>query len=307
VIVTVTPNPSIDRTVLLGRLERGALNRATGVTAEAAGKGLNVARALRQNGVDTLAVFPLAEESAAAYLSLLDGAVPTMAVPVAGSVRVNLSLLESDGTITKVNEPGPVLAEGDASALVRAADVPDAQWIVGCGSLPPGMPSVFYAELVALRSGRRRVAIDTSGAPLREAVQARPDLVKPNVAELEELAGSALPTLGGVCDAAASLVAEGVATALVSLGADGALLVDGSGAAHAEARVRDVVNTVGAGDALLAGYLASDGGRSGLRMAVAWSAAAVRSAGTLMGSLLEEDMAAVTMAERIDRSRVLHR
>jgi 1-phosphofructokinase len=62
VIVTVTPNPSIDRTVLLGRLERGALNRATGVTAEAAGKGLNVARALRQNGVDTLAVFPLAEE-----------------------------------------------------------------------------------------------------------------------------------------------------------------------------------------------------------------------------------------------------
>lgn len=136
-IATVTPNPSIDRTVSVDRLERGGLHRASSVRMEAAGKGLNVSGALRRHGIDTLAVFPLASATAELYLGLLDGALPTLTVPVPGSVRVNLTLLEPDGTVTKVNEPGPALSGADATALLDAAADVSADWLVGCGSLPP--------------------------------------------------------------------------------------------------------------------------------------------------------------------------
>ncbi|HYN69484.1 MAG TPA: 1-phosphofructokinase, partial [Candidatus Eisenbacteria bacterium] len=137
-IVTVTPNPSIDRTIHIDRLERGALIRAGVATSEAAGKGLNVARALAGQGVETLAVLPMARESAPAYLALLQDEVRIEAVPVAGSVRVNISLVEPDGTVTKVNEPGPPLAPAEVDAiLVAVSSAPPASWVVGCGSLPP--------------------------------------------------------------------------------------------------------------------------------------------------------------------------
>src|SRR5207245_4191978 len=113
VIVTVTPNPSIDRTIEIGRLERGALIRARRSSAEAAGKGLNVSCALAAEGVVTVAVLPLAAETATTYLGLLAEATPIAAVPITGSIRINLSLIEADGTVTKVNEPGPALGAAD--------------------------------------------------------------------------------------------------------------------------------------------------------------------------------------------------
>lgn len=306
-IATVTPNPSIDRTVSVDRLERGGLHRASSVRMEAAGKGLNVSGALRRHGIDTLAVFPLASATAELYLGLLDGALPTLTVPVPGSVRVNLTLLEPDGTVTKVNEPGPALSGADATALLDAAADVSADWLVGCGSLPPGAGEDFYARLARLRSDRRRVAIDSSGTALELAIEARPDLLKPNLLELEGLAKRPLDTLGDVQAAAEDIVAAGVAAVLVSLGADGAMHVDAGGATHAEARVELVGNAVGAGDALLAGYLAAGGGREALPTAVAWSATAVRSRGTLMEAVHADDAASVTVSDEIDRSRVLHR
>lgn len=306
-IVTVTPNPSIDRTVSVDRLERGGLHRASSVHMEAAGKGLNVSGALRRHGIETVALFPLAAATANLYLGLLDGAVPTLTVPVPGSVRVNLTLLEPDGTVTKVNEPGPALSAADATALLDAAAEVPADWLVGCGSLPPGVGVDFYARLARLRSDRRRVAIDSSGPALGLAVQARPDVLKPNLLELEGLAGRSLHTLGDVEAAAGDIVGAGVPTLLVSLGADGALHVDAGGAAHAEAHVDRVGNAVGAGDALLAGYVAAGGGRGALPTAVAWSVAAVRSRGTLMDAVNAEDAASVTVSDEVDRSRVLRR
>jgi len=133
VIVTVTPNPSIDRTLEIDRLERGALVRARRSTAEAAGKGVNVSCALAAQGVATVAVLPLAEYSAATYLRLLGNATRVAAVPIAGSIRTNVSVVEADGTLTKLNEPGPELTSDDVDAiLVAASTVADATWIVGC-------------------------------------------------------------------------------------------------------------------------------------------------------------------------------
>ena len=305
-IVTVTPNPSIDRTIQIDRLERGHLIRARSATSEAAGKGLNVAIALATEGVETSAVLPLAAESATVYLSLLADAVPISAVPIKGATRLNVSLVEPDGTVTKVNEPGPVLEPADVDAIITAASaVAGAGWIVGCGSLPPGAPIDFYARLVALASPEKRIAVDTSGAALGAAICAGATLVKPNSAELEELVGRKLSTVGDAVTAAREVVARGCPTVLVSLGADGAVFVDARTASHAEASVDDVANTVGAGDALLAGFLAAGGGPDALPVAIAWSVAAIRSPGTRMRAVTAADRAAVTVHQRIDAARRL--
>jgi 1-phosphofructokinase len=305
VIVTVTPNPSIDRTIRLDRLVPGGLNRAHSATSEAAGKGVNVSYALATEGVETLAVLPLAAQSAVQYLGLLADAVPVSAVPIAGAMRVNASIIESDGTVTKVNEPGPPLASSDADAIVNAAaSATRAGWVVGCGSLPPGAPRDFYGRLARLSTADRRVAIDSSGDALAAAT-ARVALVKPNREELQELVRRPLVTLGEVMVAARELIAQGCGAVLVSLGADGALYVDSAAASHAEARVADVANPVGAGDALLAGFLAAGARAAALPVAVAWAVAAVRSPGTRMRAVTEADRAAVIVHERIDASRRL--
>ena len=305
-IVTVTPNPSIDRTIQIDRLDRGRMIRARAATSEAAGKGLNVSLALATEGVDTSAILPLAADSATAYLRLLADAVPITAVPIKGAARVNVSLVEPDGTVTKVNEPGPQLGPDDVEAILAAASaVAGSGWVVGCGSLPPGAPVDFYARLIALGSEDRRIAVDTSGEALGAAVCARAALVKPNTAELAELVGRPLATIGDVIAAARELIERGAHAVLVSLGPDGALLVDARTASHAEASIDDVVNTVGAGDALLAGFLAAGGGSDALGNAIAWSVAAIRSPGTRMRPVTAADRGAVIVHARIDSSRRL--
>ncbi|WP_062389314.1 1-phosphofructokinase [Demequina iriomotensis] len=286
-IVTLTPNPSVDRAVTLAALERGEVNRATDVRVDAGGKGVNVARAITAQGGEAIAVLPVGGPEGHLLEELLDAAgVPRRSVPVRGSARMNISVLEPDGTTTKLNEPGPVLdADETAELLATAAAVAGATWVVGCGSLPPGAPEDLYARLIAdARRAGVRVAIDSSGAPLAAAVASTPDLIKPNHEELAELVGHPLPTLGDVLAAARDLVSHGIATVAVSLGADGALLVDRDHAVHARATIGAPVSTVGAGDCMLAGLL--HGLSRGLPSAdslsegVLWGAAAV----TLPGS-----------------------
>jgi 1-phosphofructokinase len=267
---------------------------------------VNVSYALATEGIETTAVLPLAAQSAVQYLGLLADAVPVSAVPIAGATRVNLSIIESDGTVTKVNEPGPPLAPADADAIVNAAaSASRAGWIVGCGSLPPGAPRDFYGRLARLSTPDRRVAVDSSGDALAAAVTAGIALMKPNRHELQELVGRPLVTLGDVIEAARELIAQGCGATLVSLGADGALYVDAATVAHAEAALADAANPVGAGDALLAGFLAAGARVEALSVAVAWAVAAVRSPGTRMRAVTEADRAAVVVHERIDRSRRL--
>jgi 1-phosphofructokinase len=306
-IVTVTPNPSVDRTLRVPPLVRGGVLRATSSTSEAGGKGINVARALATEGHETVAIAPLSAASAGLLLALLGDAVRLVAVPISGEARVNVGLVEDDGTVTKVNEPGPVLSEAEAEALLAqtATLAAGAAWLAGCGSLPPGVPAEFYAELAGRAPSGVRVAVDADGPALRACRGRSLGLIKPNHHELAGLLERALPTLGDVVAGASELIDEGIEAVLVSLGPDGAVLVDREGATHAEAQVEDVLNTVGAGDALLAGFLAAGGRRDGLRMAVAWSVAACRSPGTQMRRVTAEDVAAVTVHAAVDADRRL--
>lgn len=300
-IVTLTPNPTLDRTLEIPLLERGAVIRADAVRVDAGGKGVNVARALVANGHRAAAVAPIGGFEGEQFVALLaEQSIDVIGVPVAAPLRVNISVIEPDGITTKLNAPGPELSADETATLVEATlsaldeggspgvgspgEGSPERWLAGCGSLPPGLSDEFYADLVKSAHDRgARVAVDTSGPAFSAALRAGPDLVKPNDEELEEVVGRALPTFGDVVEAAEELRDLGVGAVVVSLGAAGAILVDHEGAYHADTPPVRARSTVGAGDSLLAGFLSAGGsGPDALRHAVAWGAAAAALPGTVM-------------------------
>src|SRR4029453_1496423 len=145
---------------------------------------------------------------------------PVVVVPIAGSVRANVSVVEPDGTVTKLNEPGPRLSPEESEAVpaapVKAAA--DADWLACTGSLPPGAPMDFYARVVERLGGAPvKVTVDSSGAPLVPPLRAGRALEKPNGEELAEATGRQIFTLGDVVAAAEELRGRGVGAVLASL------------------------------------------------------------------------------------------
>lgn len=294
-IVTLTAHPSIDQTVALaGPLERGAVLRADSATSQPGGKGVNISRAAVAADVATLAVVPARPGDP--FVAELTGAgVPVHAVHPAGDIRVNVTVTEPDGTTTKLNSSAsPVDTDLRAAleqALHEAAD--GAAWVVLAGSLPPGLPGRWYADLAAaLRGSGARVAVDTSDEPLRALGEhlelAAPTLLKPNAEELASLAGADAAALeadpAAAAEAARALVRRGAGAVLATLGARGAVLVDGATAWWATPPPTTVVSTVGAGDSSLFGYLLGDLEQlppdRRLALAVAYGSAAAALPGT---------------------------
>lgn len=311
-IVTVTPNPSVDRTIGVETMRRGQVHRATSTRVDPGGKGINVSRAVATHRGSTLAVLPIGGANGRMMTDLLEPTgVPFSPVSIGESIRANVAIVEPDGTTTKVNEPGPRLTPTEVDALLRAVDEAvadtDGGWLVGCGSLPGGVAGDFYTGLVAVAHERGcQVAIDASGAPLAAAVPAGPDLLKPNRVELSELVGADLGSVGDVIAAAQDLIGGGVGRLLVSLGRDGALAVGADRAILASATVERPVSTVGAGDCTLAGYLLaltrglSD--EAALEQAVAFGAAAVALPGTEVPSKREVSAVRVRLDPDPDRT-----
>ena len=318
-ILTLTPNPSLDRTVSLpGPLQRGAVQRLTGVVMEPGGKGVNVARVLSNAGRAATAVLPAAENDPilTALGALELPGLTVRSVPVAGPARINTAVTEPDGTTTKLNELGAGLNEEEIDAVEQAllealtltgvsAEADTHHWAVLSGSLPPGAPARWYARLVGLlreAAPGLRIAVDTSDEPLAalaaELPGSAPDLIKPNGEELGQLAGlpadRAMALEEGavegnyepVVDAARLLVGLGIGAVMVTLGPAGAVLVTADGAWHATAPEVPVVSTVGAGDSSVAGYILADvnGGDEAerLRTAMAYGSAAASLPGTTL-------------------------
>ncbi|HET8602936.1 MAG TPA: 1-phosphofructokinase family hexose kinase [Marmoricola sp.] len=295
-ILTLTPNPSVDRTVSLGTpLVPGAVHRITAATSQAGGKGVNISRAAVAAEVPTVAVVPAPADDPFVH-ELLRAGIDCRPEPTTGDIRVNLTVTDPDGVTTKLNSAGPEatpeLLERLQETVVRLA--PAAQWVVLAGSLPPGCPEGWYADLVAaLHPTGTRVAVDTSEGPLTALVQglevAAPALMKPNGHELASLTGGDPDALESdpvlAAEAARQLVDRGVSEVLVTLGGNGAVLVTATGAWHAAAPPTTVASTVGAGDSSLFGYLLADlrgtpdpGER--LALAVAYGSAAAALPGT---------------------------
>lgn len=294
-IVTLTPNPSIDRTITLSEpLARGDVIRSVSTHDDAGGKGVNVAQVVRGGGQLAVAVLP-GDHDDPLLVRLREMRLTHRAVPTGLPARINLTLAEPDGITTKVNAPGPAVTPEVLDRLIDEVrrETAGARWAVLSGSLPPGAPSDWYADVIAaIADEGLSIALDTSGEPLRHAVQREPgriDLIKPNEDELGELVGidpATLTSVEAVVAAATPLVQSGVGAVLLTMGADGAVLVTADGTWSAPAPRIQARSTVGAGDSALAGYLLGslaglDAGER-LSLAIAHGSAAASLPGSTM-------------------------
>jgi 1-phosphofructokinase len=295
-VITVTANPGLDLTYTLpdDLGQDVEVWRATSSTLEASGKGVNVSRALHAVGVPTCAVLPAGGPTGRYLAELLDDDhVPHRIVPQEGHTRVNTTALRPGGETVKMNGPGAALTAAEQETLLgetraaledaRAAD--SETWLAVAGSLPPGATAGLVHDLVRLaHTHGARCAVDASGPALRAALEAHADLLAPNRDELAEVLGIQLGGSGlhELADVVASVSADTGARLLVSLGRDGAMYADGEGVLHATAPPLTPVNTAGAGDALLAGWLSSTAeAGSRLATAVSWGRSACLSATTV--------------------------
>jgi len=284
-IVTVTFNPSLDRTMAFRELVRGEVQRADSTLEDPGGKGVNVTRFLTAHGTESVAVLPAGGPMGHALTSALDDAsIPYRAIPITGRSRANVAVVEPDGTTTKLNEAGPVLSDPELDALIDAvAELATAGgWVVVAGSLPTGQSTDVVLRVAEVaRAAGSLFALDISGAALADGLAAGPDLIKPNEEELGEILGRELSTLDEIlagCDEARE---RGAGAVICSLGAEGAVLVDAEGRWSGKGPRVPVLSTVGAGDSLLSGFLHAGGsGPEALGVGMAWATAAVQTAGT---------------------------
>lgn len=259
-IVTVTLNPSLDKTLTLPRFQPGEVNRAQVTRLDVGGKGINVSRALLSLGMPSLAM-GLWGGVTGQFLAagLRDLGIEYDFVQVQGETRTNLTVRdESTGSVTKINEPGPqVMADelAEFHSRVRARVARGQCWALS-GSLPAGAPAHTYAELIEIiQVGGARAFLDSSGPALKQGWRAQPYVLKCNVEEAQELLGCALDSEQRLVAAIHALRQSGVQVAVITRGADGAILGAGAELILARPPVVEVKSAVAAGDAALAGLL----------------------------------------------------
>jgi 6-phosphofructokinase 2 len=287
VIYTVTLNPALDRTLHVESLDPGQSTRIRSEARFAGGKGIDVSRALREMGSDNVALGLVGGfDGKELEGRLLLSGVACRFTHITNETRTNVIIQdESTGTETALLARGP---EVQPPELMDFLDVlqgsPDMSFLIISGSLPPGLTPEVYSRVISIGNERgARVVLDTAGEALRRSIHARPWTIKPNRHELTELAGRALPDIAAIADFGTGLV-DLVETALVSLGADGIVMITRTQIVHARPPKVTVKSTVGAGDCSVAGFVhgmsTGESSVDALRRAVAAGTAATLNPGT---------------------------
>lgn len=261
-VVTLSLNPAVDLTISIPRFLPGQVHRVAAGRTVAGGKGINVAAHLADLGIGVAATGFLGTDNAARFEELLRRkGIDERFVRIPGSTRQCIQIVdEISGQTTDINFPGlsPLPDAVAQLEAVIASLVRPGRWFVLSGSVPQGMTPDIYARLTrVIRSSGGRVAVDTSGQPLREALLASPDILKPNVAELEQLTGDRPETSVDIAEVASSLQSRGVALVVVSMGESGAVFADKDAVVLARPPKVSVQCTTGAGDAMVSGVLYS--------------------------------------------------
>lgn len=258
-IYTVTFNPSLDYVVTVPQFQVGNINRTQAEEIFPGGKGINVSIILTHLGVSTKAMgFKAGFTGDEIERLLAQYGIPAELLPVSsGFSRINVKVRGSKETA--INGQGPQVSPEDLSRLEAQLDqLTPEDMLVLSGAKPSGGADTLYWDLTAKMAAKQvPCVVDATGELLKAALPAGPFLIKPNREELEELLQRPLPTRQDLVDAALELQRLGARNVLISLGAGGALLVDAQGVVHTSAAPAGTpVNTVGAGDSMVAGFLA---------------------------------------------------
>ena len=307
-IVTVTLNPALDKTVTLPGFAVNTVNRVQSVRLDPGGKGINVSKAVQALGGKTLAISVLGGANGGYIKSALDAMdLPNHMILSEGPTRTNLKIVDPVlGTNTDINEPGSPLTKEvlDKVWQVLSQTVQPNDTVVFAGKNPPGMADDLLAVWIRrLKAMNVRVCVDTVGEPMLLALAEGPDIIKPNKAELSELMGTELHTDRQIVDAAGKLVDSGIGLVAVSMGSSGAIFVTKDQCIRGYSPKVTVGSTVGAGDSMMAALAHySDAGCSleeTARRAIATASAKVMCSGSEAA-----DLSAILPL--IDRVRIEH-
>ncbi len=293
-VVTVTLSPAIDKTMLVPGFAVGRTNRGSIERLDPGGKGINVAKAVKRLGYPVVALGFTAGMNGrfiSRALEALD--IPADFVDVPGETRVNLKIEDPEtATETEINEPGFPVGPEHMRRLEEklAAHAARAKVVVFSGSLPPNVPHDTYAGLLAIaRSRGVQTVLDTSGAALAKGLEGRPDFVKPNRAEAEELLHRRLQGETELASAVRELLMRGPSIAAISLGAEGVVAGRGDRILLAAVPRLKTRCSVGAGDAMVAAFacamLANLDFDEAVRMATAMGAATAQSSGSSVAGM----------------------
>lgn len=289
-IITVTLNPAIDKTVEIKDFEAGKLNRVEKVRHDAGGKGINVSKVIRSLGGESIATGFLGRENGSFivdYLNKLN--IRNEFVFVEGETRTNLKIFDSSRKIvTEINEPGPYINENDIEELERILfkNANPGDIVVLTGSVPRNVDAGIYGRWIRkLRQNGVKTILDAEGALLKEGIKESPYLVKPNIYELEGLLGRRISGVEEAKACAGALVREhNIKVAVVSLGNKGAIYADENHSVFACGLEVDVKSTVGAGDAMVAALAYCMERKLGFRKSVTLSMAAATAKTMFEGS-----------------------
>ena len=287
-ILTLTINPAIDRNVTVDRLvfdDRAyILSRAEA----AGGRGINASRVIHNFGGKTLAIATCGGRSGYLLEQFLSrSGFATDLVPIQNEIRTNMTVSDRQGLSVKMNERGPALTETELELLESTVKdhLSDAEWLMICGSQPPGVPASFYAKLIDMAAAHKvKVLLDADGESLTMGIEAGPTVVTPNQQEAERLLDRALLTRSNFLDAAAHIRKMGAQAVVLSLGSRGAVAASGDQTLEAVPPRVEAVCPIGAGDALAAAFtwaMEETGGK--FEEAVRWGVAAGTASAMLPG------------------------
>jgi 1-phosphofructokinase family hexose kinase len=286
-IVTLTVNPALDRTISVDRLAFEDRAYIESRHDSAGGRGINASCVIHSFGGKPLAIFPSGGKNGKRIEEFLGAyGYPTLAVPIRHEIRTNLTITDKQGLTVSLNERGPHLEKAEVDRMEKAVQkhLDGASWLMLCGSLPPGVPSDFYARLIAAAKRKNvKTLLDTDGPALREGIEAAPTAVSPNQGEAERLLNRALVTRNHFLDAAARILAMGPEMVVLSLGSRGALGASHGNIIEALPPRVEVLCPIGAGDALGAAFAWSMERSNDFTDALRWGVATGTASATLPG------------------------
>ena len=306
-IVTLTVNPAIDRIISVDRLvfeDRAYINSNR---ESAGGRGINASYVIHAFGGKTLAVLISGGDSGKRLEAHLNGCgLPICVVPIGSEIRTNLTVTDKHGLTVNLNESGPTLSKAELARVERTVrqTLDHANWLMVCGSIPPGVPASFYGKLIGMaRSKKVHTLLHADGEALREGIEAKPTVVTPNQQEAERLLGRTILTSKHYLEAAAQIRSMGAESVILSLASRGAVGAFQDGLMEAVPPRVDAVCPIGAGDALSAAYTWAMTRKRNSVDALRWAVAA----GTASAQLPGMSFASLAQTEEIYRQVEMRR
>jgi 1-phosphofructokinase family hexose kinase len=287
-ILTLTVNPALDRIVTVDRLVFEDRAYIESTTEMAGGRGINAARVLVNFGVETVAVTTSGRETGRKMEELLQkDAFEKDVVKIRNTIRTNLTISDRQGLSIKLNEIGPSISKLEQKRISQAVErrLPEASWLMLCGSLPPDIDLHFYSKLLKLAAKHKvQTMLDTDGDPLLHAMEGGPTVVKPNQSEAERLLNTALITRTQLIDAVQKIKSLGAKSVVLSLGSRGVIAATFTeGIVEVIPPAIDAVCPIGAGDAMSAAIVWSLSKGNSFSESLRWGVAAGTASSKLPG------------------------